>query len=474
LDPQTPQTSAQPGVNPLLAHLNDTDESHASTRVDFMHPGTIVHPQVNAPVEIDSTHNLTPDTPMADSKLAVHDLSPGPAATAKAEPPAPVKSAASMPENSAPLDETTPVAAAAPLVVDAPAGPAPAATEPVIAEATKKDAQPPASEPPVAPPPPAAAPPAPKSPRNRRPLWIVLIIVLLLGLAGGGAYYWFKIRKTDQSPASQPVENQTVTVSPEAPTSLEQKNADGQTLASGDATKNPVELNFSLSTSANSGTLQPQVEIQPIGTEFTGQSNYQGADTGVTSGSVAGVVTAKDLKDGAYHWQARFVAGSTAGNWVSYGSNEESAADFVIDSTAPATAKVTTVGGKSASSGTVTTTNNQPTFNGTAEAGSTVSISIAPDSLSATATTAADGSWTLSLNQQLANGEHTVTITTTDTAGNSQTSTLTLSINTGTTATTTVAPTGDNPWLPVVIGLMGMIFAASGLILATRRGQPQV
>ncbi len=472
MDPQTPQTSAQPGVNPLLAHINDTEESHASTRVDFMHPGTIVHPQVNAPVESDSTHNITPDAPVAESKLARTML-------------APTESAASVLEDIPEEPATSAVGVASPLVLDAAAPAEPAALdvsadrveapEPVIAAAAKKDAEPPAETPPPVPPLPASAPPAPKSPRNRRPLWIILIMLLVLLLASGGAYYWFKVRKPS-SPASQPVNNQTITVSPEAPANLEQKNAAGQTLATGGSSKNPIEFGFSLTTSANSGTLQPQVEVQPLGTEFTGQSNYQGADTGVTNGSVDGVVTAKDLKDGSYHWQARFISGDTAGNWVSYGSNEESVADFVIDSTAPTSAKLSSVGGKtvSGSATTISTTNNQPTLSGTAEAGSTVAVSISPDSLSGTATAAEDGSWSLSLNQQLSNGEHTVTITTTDTAGNSQTATLTLNVNAGTKATTTVAPTGDSTSRMTLVGIIGLVVAIAGLVLATRRGQPQV
>ncbi|HSX14699.1 MAG TPA: Ig-like domain-containing protein [Candidatus Saccharimonadales bacterium] len=393
-----PTTQTTPKVNPLLEHLKDEDESHASTRVDFLHPGTIVQPAVAAPTKPASKKDQSP-----------------------------------LPPPEVPVPPT--------------------------------------------PPPPPGAPPAPKSPHNNRPIIIGLIILLVLLLAGGGTYWYFKsYRPSHNQTSQQPA--QTVPVTAVAPTDLAQKDASTQTLATGALTKNPLELDFTMTTSANSGSVEPQVEVQPVGTAFTGQPNYKGSSLTATGGNIAAKVAVTDLHDGSYHWQARFAVGDSTSDWVAYGANAETVADFMIDSTAPVAAQITTVGSKTVAKGatSLSTTDNHPTIAGTAEVGATVSVAIAPDNQTGTATVDASGKWTIGISQDLANGDHTVTITVADGAGNRTASTFTISVNTATAApaTTQIAPTGDNTAILTLLGLVLAIGATTGLILVTKIGRDQV
>lgn len=386
-------------TNPLLAHLNDTDESHASTRVDFMHPGTTVQPMVASSNEISTPVPTSPPPP----------------------PPPP------------------------------------------IAEA--------------APPTPPVAPPAPKSPHNRKPLIFVIIIVLVLAALGGGAYWWFKVRKTTSATPSAPSTAQTTTPTAIAPTSLTQLGSTGQSVSSGGTLKNPLELDFTMTTNANSGSVEPQVEVQPLATAFTGQPNYKGAAITPNGSDVKAKVSVTDLKDGTYHWQARFAVGGTNSSWTPFAATGTTTADFAIDSTAPSAATVTSVGSQNVKSGatSITTTANPTTISGTAEAGDAISVAIAPDNQTATATADASGVWSVTLQQALANGDHTVTITATDKAGNTSTASFTISSNTATAAPATqkVAATGDNTNALTLLGVTLMAISAAGLILVTRLGHRQ-
>lgn len=396
MDPQS-NHAAKP--NPLLARLNEEDESHSSTRVDFLHPGTVVHPTTAAP--------------------------------------------------------------AAPEATEAPPAPEPA----------------PVPEPPVTPPAPTEQPKAPKSPRNGRPIMVAVVVLLVLALLGGGAaYYWFQIRPNQDTEQAAPTSPTPVQVTAVAPTNLAVKTASGQTVTSGGTTKVPLDLTFSMTTSANTGTVEPQVEVQPVGTAFTGTANYKGSAITANGSDIEAKVSATDLKDGQYHWQARFVVGETAGDWTA--ANATGAADFIIDGTAPGAASVTSVGSKTIRSGatTVSTTDNRPTVSGTAEVGSTVSITILPDGQTGSATTDASGNWTIALSQDLANGDHSVAIATTDSSGNKVDSSFTISVNNATVApaTTEVAPTGENALALTLLGAALIMGALGGLILVGSHGSSKL
>lgn len=405
------EPNAKSNPNPLLAHLNDQDEAHDSTRVDFLHPGTVVQPMVAKP----KIEPKSADTPVS-----------------------------------------TPAEAQAP-------------------------AEPPkAPEPPAESPPPPTVPSAPPSPHNRRPIIVAVIVVVILALLGGGAYWYLKIYRPDHQAAEKPNNSavQPVNVTPQKPTSLDQKDSTGKSVGIGGNVKAPIELDVTLSTSATSGSLKAQVEVEPVGTAFTGTANYTGEEASVSGGSLAAKVNVTDLKDGSYHWQGRLTDGTNNSDWAAFGSNDETATDFVIDATAPTAAHITSVAGKKLATGasSTSTTQNQPTISGTAEAGASISLAIAPDSQTVTATADSSGNWTATPSTALANGDHTITITTTDTAGNTSTASFTLSINTATAApaTTQIAPTGDNTKTLTLIGIVLVALSGAGLILVNRRGQSQV
>lgn len=404
MEPTTPPAKAP--TNPLLAHLNDIDESHASARVDFAHPGTVVQPMPKVPVS--------------------EEPKPDPA------PPAPPK----------PVPELPP-------------------------------------QPPVTPPPTPLAPTAPKSPHNRRPIVIAIIIVLILAMAGAGAYWWFKIRKPASSSNSQSTQTaQTVELAPVTPASLSQANSSGQPSTAGAALKSPLELDFTISTSANSGTATPEVEVEPLGTAFTNKPNYTGPALTASGSSLAAKVPITDLKDGSYHWQARMTVGSSSSDWVAFGQAGSTKADFVIDSTPPKAPVVTTVGSQTVKTGatSLTTTTNPTTISGTSDPGSAISIAITPDNQSGTATADANGNWTVTLQQALANGDHTLSIASADAAGNTSKSSFAISSNTATVAPTTqkVAATGNFTQTLTSIGLFLIAMAAGGLVAVARSGKSKV
>ena len=407
MDPQ-PQQPAAP-VNPLLAHLNDTDEAHASTRVDFAHPGSMVQPMAK---------------------------SPHPAMYPKADVPKP----------------EVPVAPVAP--------PPP---------------------PPPAPPPPPVAPPlpkTPKSPRNNRPIIIAVIIVLILAAAGGGAYWWFKVRKPANKATNNNQTTQQTQLMAVTPSSLSQLNASSQTVSAGGALKNPLELDFTLTTNATTGSATPQVEVEPLGTAFTGQSNYSGTAITASGSNLTAKVSVTGLKDGSYHWQARTTVGSVSSSWAPFAATGVTTADFIVDSTPPAVPVVTSVGSQSVKAGvtSITTTANPTTLAGTGEAGDAIAIAIAPDNQATTATVDNTGHWTATLTAALANGAHTVTITSSDQAGNTSTASFTINSNTvaAAPATQQVAPTGDSTRNLTLVGLLLIVVAAAGLVVVTRHGSHQV
>ncbi len=76
-------------------------------------------------------------------------------------------------------------------------------------------------------------------------------------------------------------------------------------------------------------SLRLQVEVQLVGTPFTGTPTVTGL--AAANGSVAQAPVAP-LADGSYHWQARVIDGDgNTSAWVSFGSNSESAVDFRVE-----------------------------------------------------------------------------------------------------------------------------------------------
>jgi hypothetical protein len=91
-----------------------------------------------------------------------------------------------------------------------------------------------------------------------------------------------------------------------------------------------------------------EVEVQPLGTAFTGAPSCQSEL--VSSGATASCAVSSLSPGSALHWQARAVDSlGMPGSWVAFGGNSESVADFTVALSVMLT--VTTAG---SSSGTVT------------------------------------------------------------------------------------------------------------------------
>jgi hypothetical protein len=219
---------------------------------------------------------------------------------------------------------------------------------------------------------------------------------------------------------------------PSTPTSLAQYLSNGTTplATGGTSTGTTVVLSFSMPTVNGSGSLTPQVEVQPVGTAFTNTPNYTGSAVASSGTPVTGTVSVTSLANASYHWQAR--ASNTQGqsSWVSYGGNAESAADFVINTIV-------------ATSLTLTSSLNPSTFG----SGVTLTAAVSPSTATGTVTFK-DGGTTLGTatlghgsgsytTSTLSGGSHTLTAVY---AGNSTYATstsdpLTQTVNKANTAT---------------------------------------
>ena len=119
--------------------------------------------------------------------------------------------------------------------------------------------------------------------------------------------------------------------------------------------------------------------------------------------------TAADLPDGAYSWQV--TATDTAGN-----STSSTAASFTLDTTAP------TLTGSLVDANADGTVNETPSFAGTVEPGSTVTVMITGTGdqiIPVNATVDAQGNWTASTTD-LPDGNYSWSVAATDAAGNSK------------------------------------------------------
>src|SRR5205807_147385 len=78
-----------------------------------------------------------------------------------------------------------------------------------------------------------------------------------------------------------------------------------------------------------SDVVRLEVEVEPLGTAFTGVPNGSGA--AVANGTIATATVAGLTDNVSYHWQARAVDQTgRAGPWASFGGNAETAADFKV------------------------------------------------------------------------------------------------------------------------------------------------
>lgn len=304
---------------------------------------------------------------------------------------------------------------------------------------------------------------------------MALVIIIILAALGGGAWWYFKSYRPAHQTASTPSQ-QTVQVTPTTPATLGQQDSTGKAITAGGATNKPqVTLTFSLPTTANGGSVTPEVEVEPLATAFTGQMTTSGSAVTATGSTISASVAVTGLTEGSYHWQARFASGSTNSSWAPFAAAGTTTADFVIDLTPPAAAKVTSVGGSAVKSGasSASTTNNQPTIAGTADPGSAIAINVGPDNIALSGTADSSGNWTVTPTAVIANGAHTLTIAAADAAGNTTSTTLALNINTVAVApaTAAIAPTGDDTVPLTLVGLTLFVLAGLGLVWTRRHGR---
>ena len=158
------------------------------------------------------------------------------------------------------------------------------------------------------------------------------------GLIDGMTYHW-RVRARDNTGRSgawvafggNPDFAVNVLHPPSPPTTLGQTTGDGTVLLTGATTDtNVVRLGAVVSDPDPGDQLRLEVEVQPVGTPFTGPTNgsvpvVDGGALQLTVGPLPGATS--------YHWRARAVDQTgDSSSWVAYGGNAESAADFTIAS----------------------------------------------------------------------------------------------------------------------------------------------
>lgn len=264
-------------------------------------------------------------------------------------------------------------------------------------------------------------------PAKSRQLLIAGGILLFLGIAGAGGYLAWQRINTQVVEAPNEAGTQAPPIGATTPSQLSQTVSEGaQVLEPGQAVNTgKLTLSFSLGNATTQQHVVPQVEVVPVGTDFTGAPTVEGASTEIKSQTTISVPV--ELADGSYHWQARVMSDEGAGEWVSFGENPETEADFIVDSTAPSVPVIAQIAGESVGTAkTVTTDSHTPTLSGTAEPNAKISITTSPQTFTLSTSADQSGNWTATPLSEVASGSHNLTVTATDTAGNSSTSTLAL------------------------------------------------
>jgi Tol biopolymer transport system component len=139
-----------------------------------------------------------------------------------------------------------------------------------------------------------------------------------LAAEDGGAAYLFNSGVTPNAP-------------PDAG-SLGQFEANGTTPIPVGATTDGTSVVLKATVSdPDGGQVRLQVEVEPVGTSFDGNGLIVSAPA--PSGSVASATVGGLTRARGFHWRARALddADAPSQNWVSFGANGESAADFVVE-----------------------------------------------------------------------------------------------------------------------------------------------
>jgi hypothetical protein len=158
---------------------------------------------------------------------------------------------------------------------------------------------------------------------------------------------------------------------PDTATSPLQFRTDGTTaITTGTTTtEDDVVLKLTMSSTNDTDSLTPQLEVRPVGEDFTDTVTHSGTAVAYSGSSVTGTVSVTGLSDGEYHWQARVSNAAGQSSWVSYGGNAESAADFVVAAPDPTPTPTTTSSSNSSSSSSSSSSPSAPGCSDTAPAG---------------------------------------------------------------------------------------------------------
>lgn len=101
-------------------------------------------------------------------------------------------------------------------------------------------------------------------------------------------------------------------------------------------------VTFQVQDGDDEDVLTPEVEIQPVGTNFNDIATNVGEEITYNGSIVTAAISISSLADGTdYHWQARACdASDLCSNWVSFGSNAEADADVRVVLNTPPSAPV--------------------------------------------------------------------------------------------------------------------------------------
>jgi Tol biopolymer transport system component/alpha-tubulin suppressor-like RCC1 family protein len=119
---------------------------------------------------------------------------------------------------------------------------------------------------------------------------------------------------------------------PDDPSSLGQFEANGTTsIPVGTSTDGTSVVLKATVSDPDGGPVRLQAEVKPVGTAFDGSG--LATSMAVGSGSVGSATVTGLLRATGYHWRARTLDGSDqpSQQWVSFGANAETMADFVIE-----------------------------------------------------------------------------------------------------------------------------------------------
>lgn len=126
---------------------------------------------------------------------------------------------------------------------------------------------------------------------------------------------------------------------PDDPINLDQERPSDSSSIAVDGWANSGQVRFmaEATDTDNPDDLQLCVEIELIGTAFDDVDTQCGSATTYSGSPVFPSVTVSGLSNGSsYHWQVRIKdGGGGVSNWVSFGGNAESEADFTVDSVEP-------------------------------------------------------------------------------------------------------------------------------------------